>query len=262
MSEATENLATRIAERSVPQGAVALYWLCQAGFAFKTSAGQIVYIDPYLSEVVERVVGFKRMMACPIEPEDVTADLVICTHEHLDHMDVDALPILATNPRAHFAGPIECMKEFEKLRIPASRCHLLEEGKSVTIGETTVHAVYADHGELAPDALGVVLDLDGIRIYHTGDTAYRPDEFRPAIRMNPDILLPCINGAFGNMDCQQAAQLTQLVAPRLVIPTHFWMFVQQNGDPGRFLQLCGQLAPSVQAMAMRPGEELLFRRPV
>ena len=36
------------------EGSLALYWLCQAGFAFKTSAGQIVYIDPYLSDVVER----------------------------------------------------------------------------------------------------------------------------------------------------------------------------------------------------------------
>ena len=140
--------------------------------------GQIVYIDPYLSDVVERVVGFKRMMTCPLQAEEVAADLIICTHEHLDHMDVDALPALAANPRAHFAGPIECMKEFEKQKIAAERCHLLEEGKSVTVGGITVHAVYADHGELAPDALGVVLDLDGVRVYHTGDTAYRPEQFQ------------------------------------------------------------------------------------
>src|SRR5271163_3166023 len=165
------NLATTIATREVPVGSLALYWLCQAGFAFKTNAGQIVYIDPYLSDVVERVVGFKRMMTSPLQAEEVAADLIICTHEHLDHMDVDALPALAANPRAHFAGPIECMKEFEKQEIPADRCHLLEEGKSVTVGGIKVHAVYADHGELAPDALGVVLDLDGIKVYHTGDTA-------------------------------------------------------------------------------------------
>ena len=190
------SLATTIATREVPEGSIALYWLCQAGFAFKTNAGQIVYIDPYLSDVVERVVGFKRMMTSPLQAEEVAADLIICTHEHLDHMDVDALPALAANPRAHFAGPIECMKEFAKQKIPADRCHLLEEGKSVTVGGIKVHAVYADHGELAPDALGVVLDLDGVRVYHTGDTAYRPEQFQPAIQMRPDILLPCINGAY------------------------------------------------------------------
>jgi L-ascorbate 6-phosphate lactonase len=97
-------------------------------------------------------------------------------------------------------------------------------------------------------------------VYHTGDTAYRPAQFRPAIDMKPDILLPCINGAYGNMDWREAAQLMQLVAPRVVIPTHFWMFVEQNGDPGQFLQRCAQLAPGVQAILMKPGEEFLFRR--
>jgi len=61
------HLATTIATREVPEGSLALYWLCQAGFAFKTGAGQIVYIDPYLSEVVERLIGFKRMMTSPIQ---------------------------------------------------------------------------------------------------------------------------------------------------------------------------------------------------
>lgn len=254
------NLATTIATREVPEGSLALYWLCQAGFAFKTSAGQIVYIDPYLSDVVERVVGFKRMMTTPLQAEEVAADLIICTHEHLDHMDVDALPALAANPRAHFAGPIECMKEFEQQKIAADRCHLLEEGKTVTLGGIKVHAVYADHGELAPDALGVILDLDGIRVYHTGDTAYRPEQFQPAIQMGADILLPCINGAYGNMDWREAAQLTQLVSPRVVMPTHFWMFVEQNGDPAKFLQHCAELAPAVQTVLTKPGEEFLFRR--
>ena len=254
------HLATAIATREVPKGSLALYWLCQAGFAFKTSAGEIVYIDPYLSDAVERVVGFKRMMASPLPAEEVAADLIICTHEHLDHMDVDALPALAVNPRVHFAGPIECMREFEKLKIAADRCHLLEEGNSLTLGAITVHAVYADHGELAPDALGVVLELDGVRVYHTGDTAYRPQEFQPAIQLGPDILLPCINGVYGNMDWREAAQLTQLVSPRVVMPTHFWMFVEQNGDPGKFIQFCAQFAPAVQAILMKPGEEFLFWR--
>ncbi len=254
------DLAKTIADLQVPEGSLAVYWLCQAGFAFKTSTGQIVYVDPYLSDVVERVIGFKRMMRSPIAPDQVIADLIVCTHEHLDHMDVDALPTIALNPRTHFAGPIECMKEFEKLKIPVDRCHLLEEGKTIAVGGTEIRAVYADHGELAPDALGVVFDLTGIKVYHTGDTAYRPEQFRQAIQMRPDILLPCINGAFGNMDWREAVQLTQLVAPRLVIPTHFWMFVEQNGDPAKFLDGCSPLAPGITAMLMKPGEEHLFRK--
>jgi L-ascorbate 6-phosphate lactonase len=254
------SLAAAISTRQVPPDSLAIYWLCQAGFAFKSSAGQVVYIDPYFSDVVERLIGFKRMMACPIAASEVIADLIVCTHEHLDHMDTDALQTLAENRKVHFAGPVECMKEFEKQGIAPSRCHLLEEGKALSFGEVAVHAVYADHGELAPDALGVVLDFSGIRVYHTGDTAFRPEEFRPAIELQPDILLPCINGAFGNLNAEEAASLTEMVKPKVVVPTHFWMFIEQNGDPRRFLQLCSEKAPQTKAIVMKPGEEYLFEK--
>jgi L-ascorbate 6-phosphate lactonase len=252
--------AEAIRDCRVSRGQLAIYWLCQAGFAFKSSSSELVYIDPYFSDVVERVVGFKRMMTCPVSAEQANADLVVCTHEHLDHMDTDALPTLAKNPKTKFAGPIECMKEFEKLGIASKRCHLLEEGKSLTVGGVEVTAVYADHGELAPDALGVVLNFDGIKVYHTGDTAYRPEEFRPAIKMRPDILIPCINGAFGNMDAHEAAMLTALTAPAVVIPSHFWMFVEQNGQPAAFLEECETRAPKTQRILTKPGEKFLFER--
>jgi L-ascorbate 6-phosphate lactonase len=256
------SLSQTIAARTVPDNHLAIYWLCQAGFAFKNSRNQVILIDPYLTDVVERLIGFKRMMSCPIAPDEVAADLIICTHEHLDHMDIDALPALVKNERIHFAGPIECMKEFEKQRIPSARCHLLEEGKSLNFQGVEIHAVYADHGELAPDALGVVVDFDGIRIYHTGDTALRAGKFQPALELKPQILLPCINGAFGNMNADEAATLTGLVRPDVVIPTHFWMFVEQNGDPGRFLDLCSKLVPGTRTVLMKPGEEFLFQKPI
>ena len=255
------NLAARIAEDTIEKDCLGIYWLAQAGFVFKTPANRIVYIDPYISDFVERLVGFKRMMACPIVAEDVVADLVVCTHEHADHLDLDALPIIARNPRTHFAGPIECVKEFAKMDIPENRCHLLEKGKEITVEGIHVHGVYADHGELAPDALGVVLDLEGIKVYHTGDTAYRPEEFKPAIEMHPDVLIPCINGAYGNLNSEEAALLTRAVGPRLAIASHFWMFVEHNGNPATYLEACAKLAPAVEAEVMKPGERKLFRKP-
>jgi L-ascorbate 6-phosphate lactonase len=263
MAEAGDQMpsvAERIAQCKVNTGELAIYWLCQAGFALKSSSNESVYIDPYFSDVVERLIGFKRMMACPVQAEEVEANLIVCTHEHLDHMDTDALPVLARNPRTHFVGPVECIKAFDNLGIPKERCHLVDEGHSLTIGSVEINAVYADHGELAPDALGIVLNLGGIKVYHTGDTAYRPQEFSPAIKMRPDVLIPCINGRFGNMDAKEAALMTRLVDPQVVIPSHFWMFVEQNGEPGRFLDLCKEHAPQTQAVLIKPGEEFLFKK--
>jgi L-ascorbate 6-phosphate lactonase len=254
------NLAERIAQDVIAEGCLGIYWLAQAGFVFKTPAGKIVYIDPYLSDVVERAFGFKRMMACPVRAEEVVADLVIATHEHLDHLDTDALPILARNPRTQFAGPVECLKEFRKAGILEGRCHRLEEGTEITVEGIRVLGVFADHGDFAPDAVGVILDFDGIQVYHTGDTAYRPEKFQAAIARRPQILLPCINGAYGNLNAEEAARLAQAVQARLVIAAHFWMFVEHGGDPGAFLAQCAQQAPQAKALVMKPGEQYIFRK--
>ena len=79
--------------------------------------------------------------------------------------------------------------------------------------------------------------------------------------MRPDVLIPCINGAFGNLNAEEAARLTGLISPRLAIPSHFWMFVEQNGDPGAYLEYCAKHAPGVQVLVMKPGEQKLFRKP-
>ena len=253
-------LAKAIETDAVEQNCLAIYWLSQAGFVLKGTSGKVVYIDPYFSDVVERLFGFKRMMACPIPPEEVVADLLICTHEHLDHMDVDALPIVAKNSRVRFAGPIECIKEFHKMGIPTDHCILLEEGKQISLDGIHLHVVFADHGDLAPDAVGVMVEMDGVKVYHTGDTAYRPAEFEPVVNLHPHVLLPCINGRYGNLNAHEAALLTQSVNPQLVIASHFWMFVEHDGDPAGFLEDCSKLAPAVQSIVMKPGERILFRR--
>ncbi len=253
-------LSERIIQDRIEPGCLGIYWLAQAGFVFKTPSGKIVYVDPYISDVVERLAGFKRMIPCPIKAEEVIADLVVTTHEHPDHLDFDALPVIARNARTHFAGPAPCMVEFEKMGIPAARRHLLEEGKDLSVAGVRVTGVFADHGELAPQALGVVLELEGIKVYHTGDTAYRPDGFKVALAMRPDVLIPCINGAYGNLNSEEAAVLTRDAAPRLAIASHFWMFVEHNGNPGEYLARCSELAPGVRTIVMRPGERILFRK--
>jgi hypothetical protein len=43
-------LVQAFATERVPPGAVALWWLGQASFTFKSSRGAIVYVDPYLAD--------------------------------------------------------------------------------------------------------------------------------------------------------------------------------------------------------------------
>ncbi|MCL5045233.1 MAG: MBL fold metallo-hydrolase [Actinobacteria bacterium] len=255
------DLARTIRGTKVPQGSLALFWAGQAGFAFKTGRGMIVYVDPYLSDAAERLHGFKRIMPTLIAPEDLEADLVVCTHEHVDHLDIDAIPLMARNPRIRFAGPAECVRLYRNLGISEDRYYRLDEGAELAFDGFSVRGVYADHGELAPGAVGVLLDFDGIRVYHTGDTAYRPERMRWAVEARVDILLPCINGAFGNLNAREAAHLVRDIQPRVAIPNHYWMFAEQNGDPGAFLEACRELAPDARPVLLTLGECFLYTLP-
>lgn len=253
-------LATQIRETSVPPGALAFYWLTQHGFAFKSSRGKVVFVDPYLTDCVERLVGFKRLMASVLEPDDVRCDVFVTTHHHEDHFDVDAFPsIVRYNPRAIFLGPPTCVSRFQEFGIATDRIRTLHEGDRYGLDGVTVTAVYADHGELAPDAVGVILDLDGVRVYHMGDTSLHPEKLTPLRELPIDLLIPPINGRFGNLNAREAAQAVAILQPRIAVPGHFWMFAEQNGDPEAFMVGCQELAPNVTVQLITQGEGLLYR---
>jgi len=249
-------LGDEIRVSEVPEGSVRMWWLGQAGFAFKTPRGKIVYADPYLSDAVERLFGFKRLCLAPIAAEEVRADLVVLTHEHADHLDPDALPVIArNNPQCRFAGPTGCVEGLAEAGIAAERRILLEPNREYDLDHAVLHTVAADHGDLSASALALVLEFGRVRVLLTGDTSFRPGLFRPLFDLQPDVVLPCINGVFGNMGHVDAARLVQEARPRYAIPCHYWTFAEQGGgDPGGFVYACRHFCPDVQALLLKPGE--------
>lgn len=247
-----------IERTTVPAGSVALWWLAQAGFVFKAGNGTVIYLDPYLSNAVEKAFGFKRLSLAPVSAEEVNADWLISSHEHLDHLDTEAVPIIArNNPRCRFAGPESCQPELARCGIRESRLLCLTPDTRHDLNGIGLYTARADHGALSPSALSLLFDFGGVRVLFTGDTALRTDWMKPLIDRKPDVLLPCINGKFGNLDSNQAAQLTAAVRPRAVIPCHFWMFKEHGGDPESFVQACEKECRSVAVRLLCPGEGLV-----
>ncbi len=84
------------------------------------------------------------------------------------------------------------------MNLSHDRYVVIEEKKHIDCGDFSLTGVYADHGELAPDALGVMIEVGDIKVWQVGDSAYRPEKWREVFDMNIDVLVPPINGAFGN----------------------------------------------------------------
>nr|MBC7244826.1 MBL fold metallo-hydrolase [Chloroflexota bacterium] len=258
------SLANYIREISVSPGDVAIFWLGGAGFAFKTAAGKIVFIDPYLSDCLDRFYSWKRLPLSPIPfaPGEVKADLVLVTHAHDDHLDPETIPAMAAASQAVFAGPTNCVSAMRGWGIPAERVVEINRGESCVIQGVPVSAVFAHHistaGAQTPDAVGYVLNLDGVVIYHTGDTLYHPNLQRVKA-LQPQVVLPCINGQYGNMSTEEAAQLTYEIEASVAIPMHWGLVAENTVDPARFVTALGLTGSHARPVVLAPGEFYVYR---
>ncbi len=96
-----------------------------------------------------------------------------------------------------------------------------------------------------------------LHVMLSGDSSWRSDLFRPLFDLGLDVVIPCINGGFGNMGHIDAARMTGESGARIAIPSHFWTFAEQGaGDPLGFINARRLFAPSVRALLLRPGEGL------
>ena len=232
----------------VESGSAALVWLGQAGFLLKTADGAVIAIDPYLSDFVyhsfrERDgLAYKRLTAPLFQPGELHLDAVLCTHEHGDHLDLESLPaLLRGGTPCYTNGP-----GAEKLLAAGadvSCVHELRKGDRVDLGGIGLLAVDCDHGSLAPEALGFLLDFGFLTC-------------RPEVGLLP------INGAFGNLNGREAAQLAAQLGLRLCIPHHFWTFAAHGGDPMAAIREFRELAPDCELRLLTPGEICILRNDV
>jgi L-ascorbate 6-phosphate lactonase len=247
-------LMAQIAHRAVRDSEIAIFWLGQAGFLIKDSQGRTVTIDPYLTDCCERVFGFKRLSPKLISPSELETDVLFSTHEHLDHFDIDAIPILMASGRTQLVGSPTSVSQCAKMGIAEDRLTALGEGDTLDLGWVKFTAVYADHGDLAPDAIGVLISISGVLIYYTGDTAYRPEKMSRAIAAKPDIVILPINGAYGNMDSRDAACLVRDTEAKYAIPCHYWTFAVHGGNPQEFDEVMKADVPGSRAVFLCQGE--------
>jgi L-ascorbate metabolism protein UlaG (beta-lactamase superfamily) len=237
----TESLAERIVAARPDAGSVAAWWLGGSGFVFKTATGQQVWIDPYLSDVVNAIFGVGRAFAAPIAVADAAPDFVISTHWHEDHLDPGSIPELARRrPATKFVMPPSAMSRALSWGVPRAQILPLMQGQTLDLGAVKLTGVFARHevttaGWEVPDALGAVLDFAGVRVFHSGDTEYDARIHRALASAPLALATLCINGCGGNMNAHEAALLAWHLDARTIVPHHHQLWAKLKPDPGETL---------------------------
>lgn len=259
-----ETLFNRLHNRKLQAGETLICFLGQAGVLIKSYPQRYVIVDPYLSDWCETRFGikFKRLTPALLDADELDAlrlEAYLLTHHHEDHLDSILIPAMRDKAFPFYAPP-ESAALLGELGISADRVLSLHDGAEHRLRDIRIHGVFADHGEYAPDAVGIVIEIGGRTICHMGDTCLDRTAFA-AIRdkFRIDLLFVPINGRYGNMDAADGAEAVSILQPGQAVPCHFWMLPgNSGGDPELFIDKTAELAPQTKVRLMAAGETFLL----
>lgn len=253
--------------------AVELWWLGQAGFRLRDAdGGPNVFCDPFL------VPREDRSWQSPLDAAGLAqqADLILVSHEHIDHFD---RPTLQAAANGHFTLvlPAPLVDDALALGIPRQRVIGAEPGKSLDVNGVRVEPLPACHGVNVADAysfgeqlsggrvryLGYVVELGGVRVYHAGDCIPYASQTEQLGRLEPSVMCLPINGRdfyreterniVGNMDFREAARLAHDVGARVLVPMHWELFPHNRGFPGDLVAFAADNYPELSVLVMGRG---------
>ncbi len=188
---------------------VKIEWLGHAGFKIK-GKNVVIYIDPYM-----------------ISGDVEKADLILITHDHYDHCDPESVD--------------KIKKEGTVIVTTGEAVKKLGAGKKIGAGESItekgvkIKAVHAynigKHFHPEGYGLGFVIRVDGLNIYHAGDT----DHIYEMKNLGGiDVALLPVGGTY-TMSEEEAAKAVDMIKPKTAIPMHYGTIT--SGDPEKFKKL-------------------------
>jgi L-ascorbate metabolism protein UlaG (beta-lactamase superfamily) len=184
-------------------------WLGQAGFLITTAAGKRIYIDPSF---------------LPADP--LPADYVFLTHPHGDHFDPKALAKIR-KPDTHVVAPKD---------LSAVATRVMAVGDEAVIDEVKVKCfpAYNRRGFPHPRSkgwVGYLLDFDGFRVYHCGDT----DSGTELVGMRPDLALMPIAG-FVTFTVKAGVEAARGLGAIITAPIHYGLLPGTGKNGEKFVQ--------------------------
>ena len=203
-----------------------LRYFSHSSFQITTESGTKILIDPFLD----------GNPTSPVNSSDLTADYIILTHAHGDHLG-DSFSI-AERCDSLFI----CVNELaEYCKSKGYKAHNMHIGGGFDFEFGRVKFTIAHHGSMTPDntyagePAGVIITIEGKSIYHTGDTGLFLDmKLIGELNIIDYMLLPI--GDNFTMGINDAVKAVELTSPKIVVPMHYNTFPVIQADPNEFKQ--------------------------
>jgi L-ascorbate metabolism protein UlaG (beta-lactamase superfamily) len=225
---------------------------------FELSDGEAtVLVDPFLKPNNPAAVH----TADEVEPTHIAI-----THGHADHM-ADAVPV-ARRTGAHCIAAVELAEWFKGQGIEAVSdpnlggtvrfewgwIKLVPAWHTSTLPGSAEAPFSAEHGTAIGTAMGFVINIGGVSVYHAGDTCLFSDMKLIAERNPVDVALLPIGGHY-TMDRHDAAVAAEFVGAATVIPIHFETFPPIETDAEAFKSEV-EANTSAKVAILEPGQTL------
>lgn len=193
-----------------------IHWLGHD--AIRIDAGITIYFDPF-----------------QINPGPV-ADIIFISHDHFDHLSPEDIAKIQ-GPETVFVTAKSCK---DKL---TGKVEVMSPGDTATVKDIPIQAVasYNTNKDFHPKKnnwLGFIVEVDGVRIYHAGDT----DVIEEMNRIKTDIALLPVSGTYV-MTGEEAAKAALAIKPTLAIPMHYGAIVGGVSDAEQFRELLRDKVP-------------------
>jgi L-ascorbate 6-phosphate lactonase len=237
-------------------GTARVFPLGQSGVVIRfpeTTVAVDLYLSNHIEAVIPRPFDHRRLTRAPLDPSEIDGlDVIICSHEHLDHLDVPTLRTLRdASPNAVVVLPLAARGVVLDLGWPEDRVIGTRGGETLTIGAVRVtafgvpHETYDESDEFGHRYQGYAVSAASaisVTIVHVGDSRADDTLSRTLGELRPDLLCLPINGRdenrqamgfAGNMSAEEAVELAVASGARAVLPMHDDMFAQNIDDRAR-----------------------------
>lgn len=223
-------------------------WLGHSMFAIDSSSGARLVVDPFIDPNPKFPKGFDL----------ARVDVIAATHGHFDHFGASG-PDLARRTGATVVCVFELALWLAQIGI--EKTSGMNKGGSQKVSDFTITMTPAVHSSGTArsddnppsDPCGFVIEVDGFRIYHAGDTDVFSGMALIGELDRPDVALLPI-GDFYTMGPARAAKACELLRVPRVIPMHYGTFPVLSGTAEALRRDIAARGLSAEVIELEPGK--------